>query len=301
MLWWMRFIPPRCRLIYSGGMNLTLMLLATLLSPSLPREEVSGTLRIPAEGGTVTIDLSRFKVEGFRITWSGGGKPTPLKSPGTYEIKNVRTGGDRNEIVIVHPSLKLRIVLKIVPGSTRICKAAWRSLSGKSVAVISLFDSGKGKWETEPVEKLTLSTAGGVRVNTLDLLSLPPLAKCGGGALYLLNNDQLIPWRVVALKYYRSIVTNDWEGFVSCYNTYDQGASDRNANCRLHWRAGRGWVLKEGVRKYVFSHVDEGQSDEKTRKLFFRRLNEKGGQIGMPLPITLELQKGRWVVTSPSQ
>ena len=56
-------------------------------------------------------------------------------------------------------------------------------------------------------------------------------------------------------------------------------------------------MAKKGV-KYVFDRVD--RVEQGYVKLFFKRLNIDGKQLGMPVPIHLRLEKEEWRVEQPS-
>ncbi len=278
--------------------------LLLLLLPTTPRDEMTATLQVPSGGATVKFDLSslRKQDDAFRITWSGGGEVVRGEGPGTYSIRNIRVGEGLNEIVIVHSNPKLRIVLKVISGATRNCDARWVTLGGKRFASLSGFDSGKGEWKTSAGEDLEVTTAGGLAVNTvrLDQLGeLSPIAACGGGALYILSNEQLQPWIGVGQKYFRSIIKDDRKTFVSCYNAKDRrGASHHQSRCSYHWRAGREKYDLDGVRKYLFQSLRKS-SNEKRKVLQFLKYNAKGQRVGrVPASVCLELEEGRWVVTS---
>jgi len=101
----------------------------------------------------------------------------------------------------------------------------------------------------------------------------------------------------VAEAHYRAIVEGDREAWLRTLAlVYRERADVRGSSADFWWRAGRR-MAEKGVT-YVFDRVDRVEEDYV--KLFFRRLDADGRQLGMPVPIHLRLEKDGWRVEQPS-
>lgn len=102
-------------------------------------------------------------------------------------------------------------------------------------------------------------------------------------------------WVEATEAHYRALEVNDKAAWEATLSPEHAGASSRG----FWWKAGRDMVDKFGV-KYVYKHVDEKQSTEKRKKVFFARMQPDGSQRGMPVPIHVALEGTAWKVVQAS-
>ena len=102
-------------------------------------------------------------------------------------------------------------------------------------------------------------------------------------------------WGQVAEAHYGALQANDHAAWEATLSPDQVGASSRG----FWWKAGRDMVDKFGV-KYVYKHIDEKQSSDKKKKLFFTRIQADGTQRGMPVPIHVWLEGSAWKVAQAS-
>lgn len=250
----------------------------------LALDEVQGTIAA-AEGEAITLNLKVLGVEDLEKIRVNGEKPKDW----TCEAKG-------EKVVIEAPDLT--VVLTVAKPSRRTCVIR----EDKDLVAITsewaegnwTVDAGKGDYKISTADdKLT--------VNGVELASLPALASAKQSSFHLVKIGAVQPWIGVAQKYFQSILDDDWKTFVSCYNKHDREMADRYASVQLHWKAGRRLVEVHKLKAYAFDHVDERFTKETQRKVYFRRMNEKGEQVGLPLPLTLIVEDGAWVVYLASQ
>ncbi len=247
-------------------------------------DEVQGTIAA-AEGEAITLNLKVLGVDDLEKIRVNGEKPKDW----TCEAK-----GEKVEIEA--PDVK--IVLTVTKPSRRSCvireDKGLVAISSEWADGLWKVDAGKGDYKIATADdKLT--------VNGVELATLPALASAKQSSFHLVKIGAVQPWIGVAEKYFKAIIDDDWKTFVSCYNKSDRDMADRYASVQLHWKAGRRLVEVHKLQGYVFDHTDEKFTKETQRKVFFRRMNEKGEQVGYALPLTLIVEDGAWVVYLASQ
>lgn len=101
----------------------------------------------------------------------------------------------------------------------------------------------------------------------------------------------------VASRHYGEIVKGDWDGWVGTLAPRLQRTADvRGSSADFWWRAGRR-MAEKGVT-YEFHHVD--YIEDERAKLFFKRIDKDGRQLGLPVPIYLVKVEGKWWVDQPT-
>lgn len=258
-------------------------------------------LRVSPEGAAVAVDLSVLKAflekapeDASKFKVQSGGAAAEVKD-WKAEVAGAKPGG---EIVISCEDPALKFTIKLEPADKRRAESGAANVFNQDAAWASVCDTGDGKWKQKSNDiRYGISTEGAqVTLDGVEVGSWTPLAKSGGGSLYLVSAKKLTAWVDIAQKCYDAILKEDWATYVSCFNKSDQADADKYADCRMYWNAVRKTVEKNSVEKFVFSQIRKSGTTEKVKCLLFKRIDDDGKMVGYETLINVTLEDGKWVV-----
>ncbi len=260
-------------------------------------DELPGELRIDSRGERIEIDLGTLRTftrdddaSRFSVRYDGKEVNRPRLRDRRVSIQAVPGG----RLEIRHADFRLTVTFEA--SDKRRAAAARTTVRGEESAIVSVCDTGEGRWRLSGGEdRFPLWASGGtVTVDGVDIASKSPLLRGARSTLHLLSAREFTSWLSVAQACYEALLREQWAAFVATFNKHDREQAERYADCRLYWNAVRRTIERNNVVEFRFKDINPYGSKGSRRKLMFQRFDDDGKQVGYDTAIVLVLEDGEW-------
>jgi ribosomal 50S subunit-recycling heat shock protein len=249
-----------------------------LLLFCLQQEAVESQLALPEGGEDVDIDAA-----GVTIRYN------------SKEVTSKRIAAVKPGDTIMLESASLKLTVKVVKAADE-RRLRIRELDKRVEITWSAYSEKEWVKDVPAGYEVAIDKMA-IRVNGHEVRCMVGSFKGRSGVCVAAKKDFAVdePWLRAAKLHYQAMMSKDEAVWKSSLSPERVGAS----SIPFWWSAGRAMVDKHGV-KYVFDSVDDKSCTPKHKKLFFKRIQPDGQQRGMPVPIELDLEGDKWMVSQAS-